>query len=48
MMRLMLIDLNSDELYYCEFIISLGKYDGICETAEDQFGKICVLSKIET
>ena len=47
MVRPTLIDLNSDELYYYPFIVSMDKYDGSCNTAEDPFCRICAPNKIE-
>ena len=38
MVRPKLIIVNPDELHYYPFIISLGRYDGSCNTVEDRFG----------
>ena len=42
-----LINLNLDEIHYYSFIISMNKCDGTCNTAEDPFGRICVLYKMK-
>ena len=47
MVRLMLIDLNSDEFYYYPCIIILKKYNRSYSTLEAPFGRICVPNKIE-
>ena len=47
MVRPALIDLNPDELHYYPFMISLGRCDGSCDTAEYPFGRICVPNKLE-
>ena len=43
----MFIDLNPDEFHYNSFTISVGRCGGSCNTVEDPFGTICILSKIE-
>ena len=35
----MLIDLNPDENFYYEFIISMNRCDGSCNTVEDSSGR---------
>ena len=39
--------MNPDEFHYYLFIISLERCDEGCNTAEDSFGRIYVLIKIE-
>ena len=47
MIRPTLIDLNPDELHYYLFTVLLANCNWSCNTAEDQFGRIDVPSKIE-
>ena len=47
MVKLTLTDLNPDELHYYQFIISMNRCDGSCNTAEDPSGRKCVLNKTE-
>ena len=47
MVRPRLINLYPDELHHYPFIISLDRHNGSCNTVEDPFGRICVLSDIE-
>ena len=43
--RLRLIDLNSDEVHYYLFMVSLDICDASCTTVEDPSGGICVPNK---
>ena len=45
MARSTLIDLNPVELHFYPFMISLDKFNGSCNAADDQSTKICVPSK---
>ena len=45
MTRPTLIDLNSIELNYCSFMISLDKFNGSCNVVDDLSAKICVSIK---
>ena len=47
MIRLMLIDLNLDELHYHPAIISMKRCDGSCNTIEYLVDGVCVPSKTE-
>ena len=42
------VNLNSDELYCYQFIISLDRYDNSCYTGENPFDRICVSKKTKT
>ena len=41
------IDLNLDQVYYCQFVISMSMCDGSCNTLHDPFGRICLPNKVE-
>ena len=45
--RPVLIYLNPNEFLYYLFIISLDRCDGIGNTVEDSFGRMCVPNKVE-
>ena len=47
MVRPTLLDLNLDELHYYPCIISLHRCYGSCNTVEHQFGRMCLLNKID-
>ena len=42
MVRPMIIDLSSDEPHYYPFTISVNRFNGRCNTAEDPLGRISV------
>ena len=41
------LDLNSDELHYYPFIISLNRCNGSCNTLDDLWSRICAADKAE-
>ena len=41
------IELNLDDFHYYIFIISMNKCNESCNPAEDPFGRISVLNKME-
>ena len=43
--RLILTDLNPDELHYYPFIISLHRLNGSCKTLTNLSGKICIMKQ---
>ena len=45
--RTILIDFNSNELYYYPFMVYLDNCDGTCNTLDDPSARICVLNQIE-
>ena len=47
MVRPTLIDLNSDELHYYPFMISMNWFNGNCNIVEVHCGGICVPDKME-
>ena len=47
MVRKILSNLNSEEIQYYPFIISMSRCIVNCNTVEDPFGRICVSNEIE-
>ena len=45
--RTVLIDFNSNKLYYFPFMVYLDNCDGTCDTLDDPSARICVLNKTE-
>ena len=46
--RAALTDLNSDEVHYYPFMVSLDTCDASCTTIKDPSGRICVPNKRKT
>ena len=47
LVRVTVIDLNLDQVHYCQFVISMSRCDGSCNTLDDPFGRICLPNKVE-
>ena len=46
LVRVKVIDLNLDEVYYYQFVISMNRCDGSCNTVDDPSGRICLPNKV--